>query len=76
MQESVIYQDFVEQGIKEGQASLILRQLKHRLGNIESEDETLITVLSVEQLEALGEALLDFSSRDDLLAWLDNNQPS
>ncbi len=75
MQESVIYQDIKEQGVQQGQASLILRQLKRRLGKIESEDETRITRLSVEQLEALGDALLDFSGRDDLLAWLDNNQP-
>ena len=81
MQESVIYQDIKEQGIKQGlkqglqqgQASLILRLLKRRIGEVESGDETLITGLSVERLEALGEALLDFSSRDDLLAWLANN---
>lgn len=83
MQESVIYQDIKAQGIKQGlqqglqqgQSIIVLRQLKRRLGKIESEDETRITGLSVEQLEALGEELLDFSSRDDLLAWLDNNQP-
>ena len=73
MQESVIYQDIKEQGVQQGQASLVLRQLKHRIGEIELKDETRITGLSVEQLEALGEALLDFSSRDDLLAWLANN---
>ena len=76
MQESVIYQDIKQQGIKQGlqqgQASLVLRQLKRRIGEVESEDETRITGLSVEQLEALGEALLDFSNRDDLLAWLAN----
>ncbi len=77
MQESVIYQDIKEQGIKQGlqqgQASLVLRLLKRRIGEVESEDEIRITGLSVEQLEALGEALLDFSDRDDLLAWLANN---
>ena len=80
MQESVIYQDIKEQGIKQGlqqglqqgQAILVLRQLKRRLGEVESEDETQITRLSVEQLEALGEALLDFSNRDDLQEWLAN----
>ena len=92
MQESVIYQDFVTQGLKEGlkqgleqglkqglqqgQSIMVLRQLKHRIGKIESKDETRITGLSVEQLGALGEELLNFSSRDDLLTWLDNNQPS
>ncbi len=85
MQESVIYQDIKAQGIKEGlergleqgrqqgESLLILRQLKRRLGQIEPEDENRIEQLSVEQLEALGEALLDFSNRDDLLAWLDNH---
>ncbi len=29
-----------------------------------------IAVLSVEQLESLGEALLDFTSRSDLEEWL------
>ncbi len=92
MQESVIYQDFVTQGLKEGlkqgleqglkqglqqgQSIMVLRQLKRRIGKIESKDETRITGLSVEQLGALGEELFNFSSRDDLLTWLDNNQPS
>ncbi|MGK7899226.1 MAG: Rpn family recombination-promoting nuclease/putative transposase [Xenococcus sp. (in: cyanobacteria)] len=81
MQESVIYQDIKEQGIKQGlkqgvqqgQVNLVLRLLKRRIGGVESGDETRITGLSIEQLEALGEALLDFSNRDDLLAWLANN---
>ncbi len=85
MQESVIYQDIVAkatakgkaegkaEGVKEGEISVLLRQLKRRLGQIEAEDENRINQLSVEQLEALGEALLDFSNRDDLLAWLDNH---
>ncbi|HHP7232402.1 MAG TPA: Rpn family recombination-promoting nuclease/putative transposase [Xenococcaceae cyanobacterium] len=81
MQESVIYQDIKAQGIKQGlqqglqqgQSIIVLRQLKRRLGKIESEDETRINGLSVEQLEALGDALLDFSNRDDLLAWFANN---
>ena len=73
MQESVIYQDIKEQGIQQGQSTLVLRQLKRRIGEVESEDQTRITGLSVEQLEALGDALLDFSNRDDLLAWFANN---
>ncbi|MDJ0718753.1 MAG: DUF4351 domain-containing protein [Prochloraceae cyanobacterium] len=79
MQESVIYQDIIEQGVKKGReegrqktATLVLRQLKHQIGEIESTDETKIANLSAEQLSALGEALLDFKSRDDLNAWLSN----
>ncbi|WP_372478278.1 DUF4351 domain-containing protein [Nostoc mirabile] len=30
--------------------------------------------LSLEQLEALGEALLDFTTIEDLLNWLEANQ--
>ncbi len=86
MRESVIYQDIVakatakgkaegkaegiKEGIKEGEVSLVLRLLKKRIGDIRPEEESLITCLSVEQLEALGEALLDFSSSDDLRMWL------
>ncbi len=81
MQESVIYQDIKAQGkaegkaegIKEGEISLVLRLLKKRIGEISAEDESQIINLSVEQLEALGEALLDFSSGDDFTAWLNQN---
>ncbi len=81
MRESVIYQDIRAEGKAEGKAegvkqeavSLVLRLLKKRIGEINAEDESQITALSVEQLEALGEALLDFSSGDDLSSWLANN---
>ena len=80
VQDSVIYQDIKKQGLEQGleqgrkqQASLILRLLKRRIGKIELSEETRITGLSVEQLEALGDALLDFSSHDDLITWLANN---
>ena len=81
MQESVIYQDIKAQGVLEGvqsgkqqgKADLVLRLLKRRIGEIEANDETRINILSEEQLEALGEALLDFSSYDDLSSWLANN---
>ena len=73
MKESVIYQDWVAQGRRQGQASLILSQLKRLICDIESEDEIRISALSIEQLEGLGDVLLDFSSRDDLLAWFASN---
>ena len=81
MQDSVIYQDIKAQGVLEGvqsgkqqgKADLVLRLLKRRLGEIEANDETRINILSEEQLEALGEALLDFSSYDELSSWLADN---
>lgn len=52
---------------------MVLRLLKRRIGEIEANDETRINILSEEQLEALGEALSDFSSYDDLSSWLADN---
>ena len=74
MRESVIYQDIREsgkaQGRREEAVSLILRLLNRRLGEISSTLGQQIQELSLEQLETLGEALLDFTSLTDLTAWL------
>jgi Domain of unknown function (DUF4351) len=59
------------EGIKQGEQRLILRQLNRRFGEIDSSVVERIGVLSIEQLEVLGEAFLDFSSVADLEAWLD-----
>ena len=55
---------------KEEAVSLILRLLNRRLGEISSTLSQQIRELSLEQLETLGEALLDFTSLTDLTAWL------
>ena len=48
-----------------------MRQLRRRLGGEVSESlATQIGNLSVEQVEALGEALLDFETEADLINWL------
>ncbi|MDJ0621002.1 MAG: Rpn family recombination-promoting nuclease/putative transposase [Calothrix sp. MO_192.B10] len=60
------------EGMQEGEASLVVRLLKRRIGQLDSELELCIRGLSVVKLEELGEALLDFSSRNDLLAWLES----
>lgn len=62
-----------ERGKQEGEQVLVLRQLQRRVGNLPEEIQQRICSLSLEQLEALGEALLDFSANADLLDWLDNN---
>lgn len=74
MRESVIYQE-IEQEIRqrvrqEEGASLVLRLLTRRLGQIAPEMRSQIQQLTVAQLEELGEALLDFSSVQDLTDWL------
>ena len=60
-----------EEGREEGERSLILRQLTRRVGELSSEVRSQIESLTLEQLENLGEALLDFTSLVDLRAWLD-----
>ena len=78
MRESVMYQKILregeqqglQRGRQEGELTLILRQLHRRLGHLPDEVVSQIRDLSLEQLETLGEALLDFQTLPDLEAWL------
>jgi predicted transposase YdaD len=75
-------QELIEEGRQEGHqqgqaegrraeaASMTLRLLTHRCGPLSAATTTRIQALPLEQLEALGLALLDFSGADDLDAWL------
>ncbi len=63
----------IEQGIEQGierEKTLILRQLKRKLGEINPSLETKIMQLSIDDVEVLGEALFDFSTVEDLINWL------
>ncbi|MDJ0564993.1 MAG: DUF4351 domain-containing protein, partial [Microcystis sp. M49629_WE12] len=63
----------IEQGIEQGierEKTLILRQLKRKLGEINPSLETKIMELSIDDVEALAEALFDFSTVKDLISWL------
>ncbi len=60
----------IEQGKQLEAANLVLRQLNRRLGQISESVSEQIRQLPVEQLENLGEALLDFENEADLLGWL------
>ncbi|MEC4805109.1 MAG: DUF4351 domain-containing protein [Jaaginema sp. PMC 1080.18] len=60
----------IEQGREQGTRSLILRQLSRRFGSLSSIQVTAIENLNLTQLEALSEALLDFTTVADLDAWL------
>ncbi|MEH1903183.1 MAG: Rpn family recombination-promoting nuclease/putative transposase [Nostoc sp.] len=59
-----------EEGKVEGERAIVLRLLNRRVGNIPNALLSQIQELSVEKLEALGDALLDFSSLADLSGWL------
>jgi hypothetical protein len=62
------------QGIKEGEQRLVIRLLNRRFSEIDPSLIERIQGLPVEQVEALAEALLDFSALSDLETWL--NQQS
>lgn len=88
MRESVIYQDIqetseakgiqkgikqgIKQGIQKGEVKLVIRLLNRKFGEISPHLTQTIRQLSVEQLENLGEALLNFQTEEDLTNWLDS----
>lgn len=59
-----------QRGRSEGEKSLILRQLSRRVDTLPATVEAQIQALELQQLEALGEALLDFAELGDLERWL------
>ncbi len=77
MRESVIYQEIEQEARQKGRqeegASLVLRLLARRLGQVAPEVRAQIQQLPVAQLEELGEALLDFSSTQELTDWLQDH---
>jgi predicted transposase YdaD len=86
MRESVIYQEIQQEGEErgilkgklegklEGEQTVILRQLARRIGDVSPELQSQIQSLSLYQLEALADALLDFSTLADLRTWLQTSQ--
>jgi predicted transposase/invertase (TIGR01784 family) len=70
LEETRVYQDASIEGAFKGEQALILRQLTRRIGKLTPEMLQHVQTLSLTQLEALGEALLDFTSVDDLEGWL------
>jgi Domain of unknown function (DUF4351) len=51
--------------------AVILRLLTRRIGAVDPQLQQQIQGLSIPQLEALAEALLDFSTPGDLITWLE-----
>ena len=62
----------IQQGMQREALGFVERLARRRLGTpVEALSERL-SELSTQQLEELGEALLDFTSVSDLEKWLDN----
>jgi hypothetical protein len=71
--EEIGFERGIEQGVRQGlerERSLILRQLNRKVGALSPQTLEQVNSLSIEQLEALGEALLDFGAIADLAQWL------
>jgi predicted transposase/invertase (TIGR01784 family) len=60
----------IEQGIKQANLKLILRLLERSLNPLSPDIKTRIGQLSIEELESLGEAVLEFTNLSDLTTWL------
>jgi hypothetical protein len=60
-----------EIGREDGQRDLVLRQLSRKLGSPSADLRGRVSALTSERLLDLSEALLDFASQTDLIAWLD-----
>jgi predicted transposase/invertase (TIGR01784 family) len=75
LQETRVYREIKEEGREEGreqgEKSLVLRQLNRRVGELPQSVRQQVESLSLEKLENLGEALLDFQGMADLDAWLE-----
>jgi hypothetical protein len=66
----------ITQGIRQGierEMALVLRLINRRLGGVNPTLEAQIRDLSIEKVEDLGEALLDFQTEADLVNWLNRN---
>ena len=70
-----IQQESLQQGLQQGRQEegikLLLRLISRRFGALPPDRCVQISALSIDRLEELGEALLEFTTIDDLYAWLD-----
>jgi predicted transposase YdaD len=69
-----VYQEAKQEGRQEGRQNgemiLLIRQLSKKFGKLKDIYIENINSLNIEQLENLGEALLDFTDINDLERWL------
>ena len=78
LKETQVYREIKEEGREEGreegiqrERTLVLRLLTRKVGELPEDVRQIVETLSLEELENLGEALLDFTSIADLQRWLD-----
>ena len=77
LEETRAYKELVSKGQimgeargRQREAQLVLRLLQRRIGPVSKTQQARIIALPIDDLETLGEALLDFTDAADLAAWL------
>jgi len=65
-----VYREAKEEGRQEEAASLVLRLLTRRFGEVPQNLAQQVRELPINQIETLGEAFLDFQSLSDVVNWL------
>ena len=60
----------MEKGMEKGMGQLVTRQLARLFGPLEMRTQARLKKMSVQQMEELGTALLDFTTIKDLKSWL------
>jgi predicted transposase/invertase (TIGR01784 family) len=88
LQQTRVYQEAKAEGKVEGKAegkaeereiglqrerALIIKLLSRKLGNLSTQLQAEVSARSIDDIESLGEALLDFNSLADLESWLRQN---
>ena len=67
--------NWLEKGLKQGREEeierVVLRLLQRKIGTLEFPVEEKVKALSIEKLEDLSVAILDFNNEADLIAWLE-----
>ncbi|MBF2015872.1 MAG: DUF4351 domain-containing protein [Rivularia sp. T60_A2020_040] len=71
--ERIGYERGEQEGRQKQAQTLVLRLLQKRFGELPQTAREQVQSLSTNQLESLGEALLDFAKLDDLINWLAEN---
>ena len=72
LRQTRVFQEIRDEYLQEGKYSLVMRQIRRKFGQPDQALTTKIANLTLEQLESLGEELLDFKTIDDLKHWLAN----
>jgi predicted transposase YdaD len=76
LQQTRVYQEAKAEGLEIGQQqekAFVIKLLTRKLGNLSSQTQSQVSVLQIDRIESLGEALLDFTSMADLETWLSQN---